>query len=231
MTCRSFPEGHFNQLLEFKKKNNPGLSNVCVPYVGRDWKDGPRVMICGKAPNGWDNPGNTSIEQCDNADTFINECLVPGDYRSIFWIYVWEVISACVLGTPCEWHDEQQRRQLTNHLYWTNLAKVGGDVGNLPEKLLRADSSLFTSILIGEIRRMAPRAVVFTTGSYGCDLIETIARTVAYGDVRWAKDNGDFWHYKPEESSPVLIWTRHPQGQGREARRTAARRIAELLKQ
>lgn len=227
MSCRSLPQDHFDQLLELSQ-NNPGLSNVCVPYLGRDWKGGPRVMVCGKAPYGWDDTGNTLTDQCHNVHRFVEECVVPGHYRrSHFWRYAWEIISACLLGAPYE-NTEEQRRQLAGHLYWTNLAKVGGEQGNLPGGLLRAHAPVFTSILLGEITRMAPRAVVFATGSYGERLIDTIVEKVAGRAFCWTEEDPYFWHYTPERRRPILIWTRHPQGWT--ARQWAAGRIAELLR-
>ena len=227
MGCGSFPQDHFSQLHEFSQ-NNGDLSNVLVPYVGRDWVDGPRVMICGKSPYGWDEEGDTLAAQCGNARDFINDCVVPGHYWSHFWTYAWEVIFECLRGTPYEPTDKQQRKQLARHLYWTNLAKVGGANQNLPPDLLDANSCLFTSTLIDEITRMTPSTVVFTTGSYGSGLIDSIVREVAASAVCWKKEDPNFWHFKPKGSLPLLIWQRHPQGWGREARQWAARRVADL---
>ena len=235
----------FCELKNLRAEHN--LDPVFVPYVGKEWHNGPRVMICGKATYGWEGEGTIEVQQ-GHADKFVNDDLVPGVYGSAFWIYVWELIHACLYSDQDlpdftelpRMHPENKKRRkdLAGHLYWTNLAKVGKNNGNLPNDLLNQHAKFFTAILIGEIKRHHPRVVVLTTGSYGYNLMTK--NLVCEGDwiqdgrpfgQCWCFKSHDFWYCWSEGLSTWLIWTRHPQGWEREARRDAVKCVTQFAAQ
>lgn len=234
---------HFN-LLESLRATCAGMDPVFVPYWGRtrDDMEYPRIMVCGKATYGWEDgiPAGTYKGQQDQTNQFVNDVLVPGDYRSLYWIFAWEMVYAGLhpdRDLP-DHFDQTMRSKLADSIFWTNISKIGYNGGNLPQGILRDNWQLLKEILVAEVTCLMPRVVVFTTGNYGFDQLTNLAG----GEDIWIKDGRpvgrdwcfrpqDFWYCKAETLSPAspwLVWTRHPQGWPRAARRDAARCIGEL---
>ena len=228
--------------LQHIRQQNVDLDPVFVPYVGVNWeqRDAPRVMICGKATNDWEE-GDTFDVQIQHAVEFVDYVANPGVHVSTFWTFCWEIIHACLnpnatlpdFGIHI---DNEQLPELASHFCWNNLAKFGFKGGNLPTPLLNQHSELFTNILTYEIEEYNPDVVVFTTGDYGFNLINDFVDEGGWNHP--VEEQFDYiqpqhlWYCYSEilaETPTHLIWTRHPQGWIRAARRESAEYIGGRL--
>ena len=232
----------FDELQQIRQQNND-LDPVFVPYVGVNWGhgDAPSVMICGKATNDWEE-GDTFDVQGQHAVDFVNFVANPDVHVSTFWTFCWEIIHACLYRNVhlpdfgIHLDNEHPPATLVNNFCWNNLAKFGFNGGNLPINLLNQHAGLFAEILTGEIAQYNPDVVVFTTGDFGFNLIENFA-----GEGDWNHPVEEQFEYiQPQNlwycysenlaATPThLIWTRHPQGWSRAARRESAEYIGGRL--
>ena len=226
-------DAHLQQLEDLREDSRWNSADVFVPYKAENWRDNrPRVMICGKATNGWEQSG---------ADEFVQGKLVDGEYSSLFWTYTWEILGAVhrtdlpVPGKPRDPKNVSWRKNLINNcLYWTNIAKVGGEEGNPPGELLKEHKKLFVDILTCEIKSHKPDGVVFTTKdkSYYAELTKKVIEKFAPDrDPPTDLQEDNFWHCSCKLGNAKLkfFWTRHPQGWSKEERINAVECISRTI--
>jgi hypothetical protein len=99
---------------------------------------------------------------------------------------------------------------------WTNVAKIGSEIGNPRGLLLSAQADLAERTLRAEIKDYSPVLTVFVAGS-DKDMSRIINRALGISDGEWIKSEErepeakvpDVWW---REQQPTALWTAHPQG-------------------
>jgi len=211
-------------IVENYGKNTEALCGF-IALEGDKYKSGRKLMVIGRAVNGWGD--GQSIAELQNptaraefVDGFVypdGECQMAwvaksagasdtyNTNSSAFWRVIREV-SRC-LGV---WQDDQEDGW-SSHLVWSNLYKVSPYAGGNPSnKLCEIQEPGCIDLLRTEIREFAPDKVLFLTGmdwawpfmkGLGCRLQAVDGLVEAVGTVT----NGI-----AEEATPFVV-AQHPQ--------------------
>jgi hypothetical protein len=117
---------------------------------------------------------------------------------------------------------------------WTNVAKIGSEIGNPRGWLLSKQADLAERTLRTEVEAYRPKITIFVTGTNEV-LDGIISRALGVSNGDWKRSEkidrealvpNVWWTEHP----PIAIWTRHPQGAS--ARETGywIRKIRELTR-
>jgi hypothetical protein len=95
---------------------------------------------------------------------------------------------------------------------WSNFAKIGTKSGNPGKSLLSAQSDLAERTLRREITEYKPALVVIVTGTYAGEFINHALERTNRDWKKSGKDRDTWW----TKGKPSFLWTRHPQGAGKQ---------------
>ena len=148
-------------LSEVKEMENDGATAVQFCCCGKDFNSNPkkRLMVVGRAINGWDNNVNKCIESemfsAANPD-IVKYIIDTYGSTSAFWRITRSVVESLGLAGVDDWYD---------NLEWNNLYKIGPSGGGNPkERLCQAQFKLCNKILKHEINTLQPEYILFITG-------------------------------------------------------------------
>lgn len=197
-----------------------GVSNIAHVFVpvGPDepafGSDPLRVLFVGRATRGFDEERVSTYEGAvDRGIEIVTEEYMPEDGapgRSDFWRFARDVLRAALDGVGA-----QHATRLSDHIGWSNLAKVGDTKGNATPESLSIQKGLCQEALRAEIAAMQPHAVVLPTGLLSHPYAEQEVLYPVFGDDGWTRERAGRaeWRWKrAEPASPLVVRTEHPQG-------------------
>lgn len=164
---------------EDKKSELVYFTGIC----GQDYISDPvRLMVVGRAPNGWTPLENissaeqmyeTAIDEFTNASRsdwvhakngrLYNEDESYSLERSAFWTRtaeIWKKVADSL--APDGVHD---RLDLMHHIAWTNLYKISRPDSNPTDRMIKKEQDICCRILEDEICYLKPKRILMITGS------------------------------------------------------------------
>lgn len=212
---------------------NKNLSGF-FPLIGSEFESSPaRLMVCGRAVNGWRYNWNTS----EDADSILKKILKVPDAdvqsgcdmnwlqrsrerhretlgkngynykKSPFWMGIQEVVSA-LDAVPGSGGNSWQKR-----VAWTNVYKISPADGGNPDHFMRANQlEHCKGILTKEIDGLKPKHLLCITGGWGIKILEHngIVTGESKGLIRYAG-----LHQKSYGNLKVVVVDR-PEGKRRD---------------
>ena len=148
-------------LAEVKSMENDGATAFQFCGCGKDFIINPekRLMVVGRAINGWDYNVNKCIKSemlsAANPDV-LKHMIDKYGSTSAFWRITQSVVQNLGLTGVDNWYD---------NLAWNNLYKIGPNGGGNPkERLCQTQFKLCNKILKHEINTLRPEYILFVTG-------------------------------------------------------------------
>lgn len=193
-----------------------GVSNVAqvfVPVGPAEEASGAaslRVLFVGRATRGFDEEALSSYEgAARRAEELVMQVYVPdgtAPQPSDFWRFARNVLRAALDSLR-----EAGSSRFSDHLGWSNLAKIGDTKGNATPLSLSVQRELCHEALRSEIAVMNPHAMVLATGKYAEE--EVLAPVFGSQGWKWEQTGRAEWRWKAADPlCPLVFRTEHPQG-------------------
>ncbi len=192
------------------------LAHVFVP-VGPDeaapGSSALRVLFIGRATRDFGEERVSTYEGATRATEVVAATYMPEEGtppQSDFWRFARNVLRAALDGSGVP-----KDTRLTNHLGWSNLAKIGDTKGNATPPSLSIQGELCREALRAEMAAMKPHAVVLATGFLTHRYGEEEVLLPVFGDEGWTQEQAGraAWRWKSCGTlCPLVVRTEHPQG-------------------
>jgi hypothetical protein len=206
---------------KFYELNEVYRGQIAGPFVsarpvGYDPVKIPSILYVGKATRGaWfrkELDKSLSVgEWRMRTLRWIDSVKIPeGDkeYNSAFWRFARQLSIVAA-------EKAKHKIEPLSNLVCTNLYKIGALDGNPNRELRKAQQGLAIETLRWEIRTYEPKLIVFATGNYGEDLMDSLVGTAPrLWNVSQASKG--YWWRRAKDELPALMHTGHPQGKPKE---------------
>ena len=197
-----------------------GFTSPFRPYVGSAYEEAehPRSMFCGKATNGWHDGDYTGPDwsegEAEWAKAFIDDSIKPKTFDSAFWRFITDTGSRLLELDDATTPSGDDRMTLLDKIIWTNVAKIGGRTGNLPDNFMSSYKDIFERMLTEELLAHDPDVLILTTGWYGYEAWwPALEKWTKQDPEDWLEEsdlNGVVRRHVPDFGKQVWV-LRHPQ--------------------
>jgi hypothetical protein len=121
-----------------------------------------------------------------------------------------------------------------SNLVWSNLCKIGTDLGNPSDELVGLQQELGITTLRAEIDEYNPSIVVFVSGQFAQKILLGAIDDPTDGSWNKSEEEGpeqvkDVWWRKATATTPAVLWMRHPQFAPKSLTSYAQSKICELV--
>ena len=201
---------------EFKSSKSGNETNELFrTYMGKKYRDSrQKLMIVGKATAGWDEK--------DDAEEFVMEKVVTGDYNSAFWRFI--------IKLSTELNNTDDHKDALQRIVWSNIMKIGVNDSNPHGRAHELQHDACIELLRLEIEYYQPTRLVFVTGyDYLHDILQVLGFSEQIVCIDDEKMKPEAYKLKLQSKSLVkncsVFLTRHPQGWTLEDRECAEKAI------
>jgi hypothetical protein len=146
---------------------------ICVFSMGMGKKHSGKLLVVGRAPNGWGKSINkNSLEDCQG----LLDSLIPSIYSTnLDWVdKCWGATKGYNTKKSAFWRVSRMlaknfasdSKDCIDHICWSNLYKISPEEGNPSNRLMTIQFDHCVEILRSEIKHSGAENVIFLTG-YG----------------------------------------------------------------
>jgi len=208
------------------------VSAPFLPLVPSEFKKQSKtVLYIGKATNGacdrtaFDSALATSSDLARNQSESFSRAVFEGKVGrrgASFWGFANDLAEAL-----------NPKIENLGNLSWSNICKIGSDKGNPKDCMLTDQIPLAVRTLRHEIALLKPTIIVCVANSYANPVL--IPALGNPSNSAWEKSEArpeigvdNVWWLRRTQSTPAVLWMRHPQGSKDSLRQFVLMKAAEL---